>query len=162
MLKLSLKPGEYITLGDNIKIIFSGGSANNIHLLVDAPREINVARNSAGKDKKPSPYYREKGISKTAQREIAEILMREKRNQSHVARLLDGVEYGVFGDFVEYDAFSVLRFESEHFVEMPCDGLSLAVLIGCEPHRLGFLGSLLKLGYKRFLIGRDFVDRLKI
>ena len=66
MLKLSLKPGEYITLGDNIKIIFSGGSANNIHLLVDAPREINVARNSAGKDKKPSPYYREKGISKTA------------------------------------------------------------------------------------------------
>lgn len=48
MLKLSLKPGEYITLGDNIKIIFSGGSANNIHLLVDAPREINVARNSAG------------------------------------------------------------------------------------------------------------------
>ena len=59
MLKLSLKPGEYITLGDNIKIIFSGGSANNIHLLVDAPREINVARNSAGKDKKPSPYYKE-------------------------------------------------------------------------------------------------------
>ena len=34
MLKLSLKPGEYITLGDNIKIVFSGGSANNIHLLV--------------------------------------------------------------------------------------------------------------------------------
>jgi carbon storage regulator len=80
MLKLSLKPGEYITLGDNIKIVFSGGSANNIHLLVDAPREISVARNSAGKDKKPSPYYKEKGISKTAQREIAEILMREKRN----------------------------------------------------------------------------------
>ena len=57
MLKLSLKPGEYITLGDNIKIIFSGGSANNIHLLVDAPREISVARNSAGKDKKPSAYH---------------------------------------------------------------------------------------------------------
>ena len=85
MLKLSLKPGEFITLGDNIKIIFSEGSANNIHLLVDALREINVARNSAGKDKKPSPYYKEKGISKTAQREIAEILMREKRNQSHVS-----------------------------------------------------------------------------
>ena len=90
MLKLSLKPGEYITLGDNIKIIFSGGSANNIHLLVDAPREINVARNSAGKDKKPSPYYKEKGISKTAQREIAEILMREKRNQSHVSGRISG------------------------------------------------------------------------
>lgn len=85
MLKLSLKPGEYITLGDNIKIVFSGGSANNIHLLVDAPREVNIARSNAGKAKKPSPYYKEKGISKTAQREIAEILMREKRNQSHVS-----------------------------------------------------------------------------
>ena len=64
MLKLSLKPGEYITLGDNIKIIFSGGSANNIHLLVDAPREINVARNSAGKDKKPSPIIKKKEFQK--------------------------------------------------------------------------------------------------
>ena len=80
-LHISSCAGLWVT----IKIVFSGGSANNIHLLVDAPREINVARNSAGKDKKPSPYYREKGISKTAQREIAEILMREKRNQSHVS-----------------------------------------------------------------------------
>ena len=27
MLKLTLKPGEYIDIGDNIKVIFSGGSA---------------------------------------------------------------------------------------------------------------------------------------
>ena len=85
MLKLSLKPGEYITLGDNIKIVFSGGSANNIHLLVDALREVNIVRSIAGRDKKPSPYSKEKGISKAAQREIAEILMREKRNQLHVS-----------------------------------------------------------------------------
>ena len=38
MLKLTLQPGEYLTIGDDIKVIFSGGSANNIHLLVDAPR----------------------------------------------------------------------------------------------------------------------------
>ena len=37
MLKLSLKPGEYIDIGENIRVVFSGGSANNIHLLVDAP-----------------------------------------------------------------------------------------------------------------------------
>lgn len=85
MLKLSLKPGEYITLGEDIRIVFSGGSANNIHLLVDAPRSVNIARNTAGANRQPSPYYREKGISKAAQREIAEILMREKRNQSHVS-----------------------------------------------------------------------------
>ena len=44
MLKLSLRPGEFIDIGENVRVIFSGGSANNIHLLVDAPREINIAR----------------------------------------------------------------------------------------------------------------------
>ncbi len=39
MLKLTLKPGDYIDIGENIRVVFSGGSANNIHLLVDAPRE---------------------------------------------------------------------------------------------------------------------------
>lgn len=43
MLKLTLQPGDYIDIGDNIKVVFSGGSANNIHLLIDAPREIKIA-----------------------------------------------------------------------------------------------------------------------
>ena len=62
MLKLTLKPGEFIDIGENIRVIFSGGSANNIHLLVDAPREVNIARSSAGNEKETG-YYREKGIS---------------------------------------------------------------------------------------------------
>lgn len=78
MLKLTLKPGEYINIGENVKVIFSGGSANNIHLLVDAPREINIERSNAGQAKKPSPYYKEQAISKEAQREIAQIIKREK------------------------------------------------------------------------------------
>ena len=81
MLKLTLRPGEFINIGDNIRVVFSGGSANNIHLLVDAPREVNIARSSAGKKNGASPYYREKGISEEARREITEILMREKRKQ---------------------------------------------------------------------------------
>lgn len=80
MLKLSLRPGEYIDIGENVRVIFSGGSSNNIHLLVDAPREVNIARNSAGKSEKTS-YYREKGISEEAKREITEIIRREKRGE---------------------------------------------------------------------------------
>ena len=79
MLKLTLKPGEYLNIGEDIKVIFSGGSANNIHLLIDAPREINIARSNAAKKKDtPSPYYKEKAISKEAQREIVKIIKREK------------------------------------------------------------------------------------
>ena len=78
MLKLTLRPGEFIDIGENVRVIFSGGSANNIHLLVDAPREINIARSSAGKKKDTTEpgagrYYKESGISDEAQKEIVSI-----------------------------------------------------------------------------------------
>lgn len=84
MLKLTLKPGEFINIGENVKVIFSGGSANNIHLLIDAPREVSIERSNMNRGtrsssvKKSSPYYKEQAISKEAQREIAQIIKREK------------------------------------------------------------------------------------
>ena len=87
MLKLTLRPGEFIDIGENVRVIFSGGSANNIHLLVDAPKEVNIARSSAGKKKDTTEpgagrYYKESGISDEAQKEIVSILMREKRKNA--------------------------------------------------------------------------------
>ena len=82
MLKLTLKPGDFIDIGDEVKVVFSGGSANNIHLLIDAPKNMNIARSNAGKTKPASPYYREKEISAEARKEITAILMREKRKQA--------------------------------------------------------------------------------
>lgn len=87
MLKLTLKPGEFIDIGENVRVIFSGGSANNIHLLIDAPREVNIARSSAIEKRKgaqdgQSAYRKEAGISAEAQREIVNILMREKKKNA--------------------------------------------------------------------------------
>ena len=50
MLKLTLKPWTIVSV-ELIRVVFSGGSANNIHLLVDAPREMNIARSSAERKK---------------------------------------------------------------------------------------------------------------
>ena len=83
MLKLTLKPGDYIDIGENIRVVFS---ANNIHLLVDAPREMNIARSSAERKSNRTHYYKEQGISEQAQKEIAAILMRERRSRSEEAR----------------------------------------------------------------------------
>ena len=85
MLKLTLRPGDFIDIGDDVRVVFSGGSANNIHLLVDAPREMNIARNTAASNRRPSPYYRERGISEEAQKEIAGIIKREKRERARLA-----------------------------------------------------------------------------
>ena len=38
MLKLTVKAGEYLLVGDDVKVVFTGGSSNNLHILVDAPK----------------------------------------------------------------------------------------------------------------------------
>ena len=81
MLKLTLRPGDFIDIGPEIKVVYSGGSQRNIHLLVGAPKEMNIVRNTAMKDKAPSPYQAEAGISAEAQNQIVEIIKREKREQ---------------------------------------------------------------------------------
>lgn len=79
MLKLTLKPGDFIEIGNEIRVVFSGGSANNIHLLVDAPKELNIARSTVGKKRNASPFYAESTLSAQAKKEIASIIMREKK-----------------------------------------------------------------------------------
>ena len=47
MLKLTVKPGEYLLIGEEIKLVFTGGSTGNLRILVDAPKTMNVVRSSA-------------------------------------------------------------------------------------------------------------------
>ncbi len=82
MLKLTLHPGDYIDIGTDIRVVFSGGSANNIHLLVDAPRELNIARSTAQQKRQTAAVYRpEQALSEAAKKEIVEIIKREKRSR---------------------------------------------------------------------------------
>ena len=60
-------------------------------------------------------------------------------------RVLDGLEYGGLGDFMKDYPLAALGFQAEHFIKVPGDGLSFAVLIGCEPDGAGLLGGLLQL-----------------
>lgn len=86
MLKLTVKPGEYLLIGNEVKVVFAGGSANNMRILVDAPKSMNIARSSALEKKmmETEPgnmvtHYKEKEISKDAQQKIRAILMEERR-----------------------------------------------------------------------------------
>ena len=74
-----------------------------------------------------------------------------------VARVFDGREDGRLRDFVEHDATRFLRVESEHFGEVPGDGFSFAVFIGCEPNRLRLFGLCAQFVNKVFLVRRYFV-----
>ena len=73
------------------------------------------------------------------------------------ARRLDGVKDCAFGDFVKYDAFCLFRRQTEHLVQVPSDGFSLAVLIGSQPDLLGFLRSCFQFCNELFLFIRNLI-----
>ena len=47
MLRLSVNKNEYLMVGQDVRITFLGGNENTLKLMVDAPKEINVARGKA-------------------------------------------------------------------------------------------------------------------
>ena len=86
MLKLTVKPGEYLLIGDEIKLVCAGGSSNNLRVLVDAPREMNVVRSAAlekfGMAAEPGnevKHYKDSELSPEAKEKIKAILMEERR-----------------------------------------------------------------------------------
>ena len=67
MLRMSVKAEEYLQIGDDIKIVFLGGSGNHMRIMIDAPKEVNIVRSSVLEKSIQDPeeraqmpkYYRE-------------------------------------------------------------------------------------------------------
>ncbi len=91
--------------------------------------------------------------------EHAPRLLRVHSVEVDAAWVGNGMEDGFFRDFMEHDPSGVLRFQSQHLVKMPCNGFSLAVFIGCEPHSLGFCRCFAQFAHKLLFLVRNFVDR---
>lgn len=95
MLKLSVKPGEYVLIGDDIKLVFAGGSSNNMRILIDAPRDYNIVRSEAleryGMAADPGnqvKHYRDRELSPEAKEKIKAILMAERKKARREERAL--------------------------------------------------------------------------
>src|SRR5262249_20348196 len=82
-----------------------------------------------------------------------------------VGWVLKGFLYRFFCDLVEQDpanGFAVLAAPFEFFLDVPADGFALAIGVGCDVDRLGFLCGGLEFLYYLFLAGDDFVGGLKL
>lgn len=53
MLRLSLSTEEYLMLGEDIKIVFLGGTGNHLRIMIDAPKEVNIVRSTVLEKKNP-------------------------------------------------------------------------------------------------------------
>ena len=72
MLKLSLKQGQYVNIGDNIRVVYVGGSGNHARLLIDAPRELNIARSTTEENpaRKKKPITQSQAFPKRHSRKL--------------------------------------------------------------------------------------------
>lgn len=72
MLKISLKQGQYVNIGDNIRVVYVGGTGNHGRLMIDAPKDVRIARSTVEQnpERRKDTYYPEPAISKEAQDEI--------------------------------------------------------------------------------------------
>lgn len=85
MLRLSMRPGEYLMIGDNVKVIFTGGTGNNVRIMIDAPKSIPVLRNKVAErngEVEPVAFYKEPALSDSAQKEISRIIREEREKAS--------------------------------------------------------------------------------
>lgn len=68
MLRMSVATEEYLMLGDDIKIVFLGGTGKHMRIMIDAPKDVNIVRSTVlekqiinlEERKKLPKYYREK------------------------------------------------------------------------------------------------------
>lgn len=84
MLKLTVKPGDFIMIGQDVKISFCGGGKATIPIGIDAPKSVPVIRNTARNikdfenidfEKKP---YIEPAISAEAKAKITAIIAEDR------------------------------------------------------------------------------------
>ncbi|MFG6356375.1 MAG: carbon storage regulator [Acetatifactor sp.] len=47
MLRMSVAAEEYVMIGDDIRLVFLGGTGNHMRIMIDAPRELNIVRSRA-------------------------------------------------------------------------------------------------------------------
>lgn len=78
MLRLTVNTEEYLMIGDDIKIIFLGGSRNHTRIMLDIPKEVNVIRSKVIENKTTDPDEKKKLVHYYAEPELPEKYRKKK------------------------------------------------------------------------------------
>lgn len=46
MLRMSIAAEEYVMIGDDIRVIFLGGTGKHLRIMIDAPKDVCIVRSS--------------------------------------------------------------------------------------------------------------------
>ncbi|MCI9675518.1 MAG: carbon storage regulator [Lachnospiraceae bacterium] len=60
MLRMSVAAEEYLMIGEDIKLVFLGGTGRHMRIMIDAPKELNIVRSSVLKKNITNPSEKPK------------------------------------------------------------------------------------------------------
>ena len=86
MLRMTVNTEEYIQIGDDIRIVFLGGSRNHTRVMLDVPKEINVVRSRALENRAQTQEDRDKITKYYAVPELDEKYRKKKVIMNDSAR----------------------------------------------------------------------------
>lgn len=60
MLRLTVSTEEYLMIGDDVKLVFLGGTGKHMRIMIDAPKEVDIVRSSVIEKQFNDPEIRAK------------------------------------------------------------------------------------------------------
>ena len=86
MLKLTIRPGECLAIGEDVKVVITGGTQNNYHVMIDAQKSMNIVRGSVleknaadNERQKLKKYYVDEPLTKEDIRRLKAAQNRQKQ-----------------------------------------------------------------------------------
>ncbi len=79
MLRLTVSTEEYLMIGENIKLVFLGGTKNHLRIMVDAPKDVNIVRSTVLENQIADPKEREQLPRYYAEPELDERFRKKKK-----------------------------------------------------------------------------------
>lgn len=93
MLRMSVAQEEYLMIGDDIKLVFLGGTGRHMRIMIDAPKEVNIVRSSVLEKNITDPEERAKLPRYYAEEEHPEKYVRKagaKKGEDTAAKAKEG------------------------------------------------------------------------
>lgn len=81
MLRLTVSTEEYLMIGEDIRLVFLGGTGNHLRIMVDAPRDKNIVRSTVLERNIKNPDERAKLPRYYAQQEHPEKFIKRNSNR---------------------------------------------------------------------------------
>ena len=86
MLRLTVSTEEYLMIGDNVKIVFLGGTKNHLRIMVDAPKDVNIVRSTVLENRVTDPVEKAKLPKYYAEPETDSKYLKKKKSRVVITR----------------------------------------------------------------------------